>query len=92
MRGFLRRRTTSMSVSPTLDIYSITTAVVSLNKLSIPIQASENGKKIVETLRLIDSEAGGKFINQNFVRKTRIKTQNLENPMKAQNIDGTENK
>ena len=62
-----------MSVSPILDIYSITTAVVSSNKLSIPIKASENGKKIVETLGLIDSGAGGKFIDQNFIKKARIK-------------------
>ena len=79
-------------MSPTLDIYSVTTAVVSSNKLSIPIQASENGKKIVETLGLINSGAGGKFIDQNFVRKARIKTQKLENPMKARNVDRTENK
>ena len=81
-----------MSVSPILNIYSVTTAVVSLNKLSIPIQASENRKKIVKTLGLINSGAGGKFIDQSFVKKARIRTQNLEAPMKAQNIDRTENK
>ena len=81
-----------MSVSPILDIYSVTTAVVSSNKLSIPIQASENGKKIIETLGLINSGAGGKFIDQNFVKKAGIRTQNLETPMKARNIDRTENK
>ena len=79
-------------MSPVLDIYSVSTAVISLNKLSIPIQASENGKKIVKTLGLIDSGARGKFIDQNFVRKAGIRMQNLETPMKAWNVDGTENK
>ena len=92
MRGFLKRRAASTSVSPVLDIYSVTTAVIFSNKLSIPLQASENGKKFVETLGLIDSRAGGKFIDQNFARKARIRMQNLETPMKARNIDGTENK
>ena len=81
-----------MLVSPILDIYSVTTAVVSSNKLSIPIQASKNRKKIIETLGLIDSGAGGKFIDQNFVKKARIRMQNLETPMKARNVDRTENK
>ena len=72
-----------MLVSPVLNIYSVTTTVISSNKLSIPIQASENGKKIVETLGLIDSGAGGKFIDQNFARKTGIRMQNLETPMRA---------
>ena len=92
MRGFLKRRTTSTSVSPVLDVYFITTAVISSNKLFIPIQVSMNGKKIVETLGLIDSRARGKFIDQNFTRKIGIGMQNLETPMRARNIDGTENK
>ena len=81
-----------MSVSPVLDIYSVTTAIISSNKLSMPIQISKNGKKIIETLRLIDSGAGGKFIDQNFARKIGVRIQNLETPMHAQNVDGTENK
>ena len=35
--GFLIRRSGLMSVSPLLDIYSVTTAVINSNKLSIPI-------------------------------------------------------
>ena len=81
-----------MSVSPVLNIYSVTTAVVSSNKLSMPIQISKNRKKIVETLELIDSRAGGRFIDQNFVKRIGVRIQDLETPMCAQNIDGTENK
>ena len=58
----------------------------------MPIQISENRKKIIKTLRLIDSGAGGKFIDQNIARKIRVRIQNLETPMRAWNIDGTENK
>ena len=35
--GFLIRRSGLMSVSPLLDIYSVTTTVINSNKLSIPI-------------------------------------------------------
>ena len=83
MSGFLKRRTALTSVSPVLDIYSITTTVISSNKLSMPIQVSKNGKKIIKTLGLIDSGAGGNFIDQNFARKIGIRMQSLETPMRA---------
>ena len=72
-----------MLVSPVLNIYSITTAVISSNKLSMPIQVSKNGKKIIKTLGLIDSRARGNFIDQNFARKIGIRMQSLETPMRA---------
>ena len=46
----------------------------------------------VETLGLIDSGAGGEFIDQNFARSSGFKFQKLEEPLKAMNVDGTENK
>ena len=36
--------------------------------------------------------AGGKFIDQNYARKSGFKIQQLEQPLKAFNVDGTENK
>ena len=42
--------------------------------------------KNVETLGLIDSGAGGEFINQNYVKSAGFKTQLLDN------VDGMENK
>ena len=48
--------------------------------------------QIVETLALIDSGAGGKFIDQNYVRKLGAKVQKLEQPLIARNVDGTRNK
>ena len=79
------------STSPVLDMYSITAQTMQINSLSIPVQICDTNK-IVETLALIDSGAGGKFIDQNYVRKLGIKTQELERPLIARNVDGMPNK
>ena len=76
-----------MSVSPCLDIYSVTIAKISKNSIFIPIEIGSS-KQNVETL--IDCGAGGLFIDQNFSRKFKVK--NLDEPIKAFNVDGTENK
>ena len=47
-------------------------------------------EKTAEFDSMIDSGAGGMFIDQNFARKFKIKT--LEKPIKVYNVDGTENK
>ena len=88
-RGFLVRRTRSTLVSPYIDIYSVITATIDSNKLSIPIRISDTGKETVETLGLIDSGAGGKFIDQNFVKKLGLETHALETPIRAYNVNGT---
>ena len=80
-----------MLTSPILEMYSITAQNMPINSLSIPLQICD-ADKIVETLTLIDSGAGGKFIDQNYVRKLGIKTQELEQPLIARNVDGTPNK
>ena len=46
----------------------------------------------VETLGLIDSGAGGKFIDQDFTKESGFKTLKLEEPLRVLNVDGTENK
>ena len=81
-----------MSVSPTIDIFSVKLATIESNSLSVPI-AIENTEKneTIETLGLIDS-AGGKFIDQNFARNAGFKMQELKEPITARNVDGTENK
>jgi hypothetical protein len=48
--------------------------------------------KNVETLGLIDSGAGGKFIDQNYARMAGFKIHKLDTPLRAYNVDGTENK
>jgi hypothetical protein len=76
-----------MSISSYLDVYSVTIANISQNSISIPIEIGSN-KQTVETL--IDSSAGGLFIDQNYAKNFDINY--LDEPVKAYNIDRTENK
>jgi hypothetical protein len=70
-----------------LDVYSVTIANISQNSISVPIEIGLN-KQTVETL--IDSGAGGLFIDQNYAKNFDINY--LDEPVKAYNIDRTENK
>src|ERR1700678_2921696 len=81
-----------MSVSPCLEIHSVTLGLVKRNTLFIPITIRDQSGKTVKTPALVDSGAGGKFIDQNFARNSKMDIYNLEKPMKALNVDGTENK
>jgi gag-polyprotein putative aspartyl protease len=83
----LRRLTVSTSVSPYLDVYSVTIANISWKSISIPINIGSS-KQTVKAL--IDSGAGGLFIDQNFAKNFKINY--LAEPVKAYNMDGTENK
>ena len=49
---------------------------------------SDNIVESVETLGLIDSGAGGKFIDQDFTRESGFKTLKLEEPLRVLNVDG----
>ena len=79
-------------MSPYIDIYSVITATIASNKLSIPIRIKKTEQKTVETLGLIDSGAGGKFIDQNYAKKEGFEQHALKEPIRAYNVDGTENK
>ena len=71
-------------ISPILDIYHVTVAHMQSNSLSIPISISHmDTKETVDTLALIDSGAGGKFIDQNYVRKLGLEPQKLKEPLIA---------
>jgi hypothetical protein len=74
-----------MSVSPYLDVYSVTIANISQNSISVPINIGSS-KQTIETL--IDSGAGGLFIDQNFAKNFDINY--LDEPVKAYNVDGME--
>jgi hypothetical protein len=74
-------------VSPYLDVYSVTIANILRNSISVPINIGSS-KQTVETL--IDSGAGGLFIDQNYAKNFDINY--LDKPVKAYNVDGTENK
>ena len=63
--------------------------------MSIPVAISykeQSGQKTAETKALLDTGAGGKFIDQNYVRQQKLQTENLEFPIKVYNVDGTPNK
>jgi hypothetical protein len=75
------------SLSPYLDIYCVTIANISQNSIFVPINIGSS-KQTVETL--IDSGAGGLFIDQNFIKNFDINY--LDEPVKAYNVDGTEKK
>ena len=49
-------------------------------------------EKKVETNALLDSGAGGTFIDQNFTQTLRMHWQKLPNPITALNVDGMINK
>jgi hypothetical protein len=83
----LKRRAASTSVSPYLDIYSVTIANILQNSISVPINIGSS-KQNVETL--INSGTGGLFIDQNFTKNFEINY--LDEPVKAYNVDGMENK
>ena len=90
--GFLKRRVTSTLTSPIIDIYSIK-ATNDLNSLYLTIDIlPDEEDETIETKTLLDCGAGGIFMDQNFARKHNIRTTKLEQPIRAQNVDGTDNK
>ena len=62
--------------------------------MTIPVLLSceQNGNKNVKTKALLDTGAGGKFIDQNFVLRNNLRTRKLGKPITVYNMDGTENK
>ena len=60
--------------------------------LPILISSKHDKGRTVETKALLDTGAGGKFIDQNFVLAKGIRTRKLEKPIMVYNVDGTKNK
>ena len=70
-------------------------AEIDKHSMSIPVAISykeHSEQKTAETKALLDTGAGGKFIDQNYVRQQQLETENLECPIKVYNVDGTPNK
>ena len=84
------------SVSPYLSIHSVLVARKINKTLFIPVQLSSSEpeeRKIVETtLAMIDSGAGGTFIDRNYAKKIGIPLEELQEPLCVYNVDGTMNK
>ena len=78
--------------SPCIDIYLIK-AVNNWNSSYLTIDILPNEKdEMIETKTLLDCGAGGIFLDQNFAQKHNLKTTKLEQPIRARNMDGTNNK
>ena len=60
--------------------------------ISLPIEIKKNEYESVKTLALIDSGAGGKFINWKYVEQLGLPIQTLKRLIMARNVDGTLNK
>ena len=76
---------------PVTNIYSVNT-IISNNSISLPILITDQNKKTIETLALIDSGAGGKFISQKFAEQQNFPIQTLNKLLIPRNVDGTMNK
>ena len=63
-------------------------AEIENKSMSLPISIS-CGEKIIETKALLDTGAGGKFIDQNFIQQNKLETRKLEKPIVVYNVDGT---
>src|SRR5277367_6570150 len=87
----LEKETTPMLISPSLDVYSVT-ATIDSQSLIVPMTISIDDQQSIETDSLFDSGAGGVFIEQNYARKLHLDIKMLNTPVKARNVDGTENK
>jgi hypothetical protein len=83
--------TVPIQVSPSLDIYSVI-ANIDSQSMNIPMTISLDERGVTETDSLLDSGAGGVFIDQNYARRLHLDIKMLDIPMKARNVDGTENK
>ena len=82
------------TVTPLISILNVIVAEIENKTMSIPVLllSKQNGKKNVKTKALLDTGAGGKFIDQNFVLRNNLRTHKLAKPITVYNVDGMENK
>lgn len=83
-----------MSVSPYSIIHAVLVARKSNKSLSIPIELSseKNVENVNKIHALVDTGAGGKFINQNFAHRKGYPLKTLDKLLAVYNVDGTPNK
>src|SRR5277367_1584332 len=87
----MEEKTAPVQISPSLDVYSVI-ATIDSQSMNIPMTISLDERGATETDSLLDSGAGGIFIDQNYARRLHLDIKMLDIPVKAQNVDGTENK
>jgi Retroviral aspartyl protease len=77
-----------------ISIRNVQVAHIRKNTMSVDILIlgeSLRQKRSVETTTLLNTGAGEKFINQNFVQNQKIETKELKYPIEVFNVDGTPN-
>ncbi len=81
-------------MSPSICIPSVLVARVSNKTISVPISLRELQKdnKTVDLEALLDSGAGGLFIDETFAKRNDFTLHELPEPLNAYNMDGTLNK
>ena len=79
-----------MPMPPVTNIHSVNTTICN-NSISLPILIKQN-EEIIETLALINSGAGGKFINRRYTEQQGFQIETLNKPIIPRNVDGTTNK
>ena len=67
------------------------TGSLNKNSLLIPLKIKTE-EETIETHALLDSRAGGKFIDQNYAKTLELQLKTLDKLIPAINIDGTLNK
>ena len=79
-----------MSATPSITILNVVIAEIENKSMTIPISISTNktNERTVETKALLDTGAGRKFIDQNFVLRENIRTHKLEKSITIYNVDG----
>ena len=82
-----------MFVSPIVSINNSLVANVCNKSLDLPvILECVRSKEEVGVMALVDSGAGGNFIDATFARLMKLDTVLLERSLKVYNVDGTRNK
>ena len=75
-----------------LSIAQCLVAQVDHNSMNLPMKIlSEKGIEIIEE-GFVDSGAGGKFIDQNYIQTKGFRKERLSESIKVYNVDGTPNK
>ena len=78
-----------MSERPRITVSPVIVAEVSNQSMRIPVSISND--RIIETLALMDSGAGGIFIDRSFALSQGLTCSRLLSPIPVFNVDGTPN-
>ena len=76
---------------PPICIQTMFSGSINIFFLSIPLKIKTK-KETIETHTLLDSGAGGEFIDQNYAKTLNQPLKTLDKPIPAINVDGTLNK